>query len=160
MSATRVFLTLMERLGFSQFYLQGGDFGCGVNDSPVGSAASILEKFSTATDLSYRNLMDGWQERKFSLEELLTDVLIYWAAGSIVSSMRFYKENFKSNPTNRVDVTHCDKCHLDTSAFVFAVFDDTGAPMTFTGSKKAVHCINPVNMLIQNILLCLMSLKS
>lgn len=27
LAAARVFLTLMERLGFSQFYLQGGDWG-------------------------------------------------------------------------------------------------------------------------------------
>lgn len=47
----------------------------------------------------------GFFYRKFSLEELLTNVLIYWTAGS---SMRFYKENFKSNPTNRVDAV-CDR---------------------------------------------------
>lgn len=27
LAAARIFLTLMERLGFSQFYLQGGDWG-------------------------------------------------------------------------------------------------------------------------------------
>ncbi|KAM9847397.1 LOW QUALITY PROTEIN: epoxide hydrolase 1 [Aulostomus maculatus] len=187
LAAARIFLTLMERLGFSQFYLQGGDWGslittnmaqtkpqcvrglhlnmfmsrkgfkvmlslligpylpflvglsredvrrlfpffeknvwdilkesgyfhiqatkpdtagCGVNDSPVGLAAYILEKFSSWTDLKNRDLEDGGLERKFSLDELLTNVMIYWTTGSIVSSMRFYKENFKSNPDNRID---------------------------------------------------------
>lgn len=32
--------------------------------------------------------------RKFSLDDLLTNVMIYWTSGSITSSMRFYKENF------------------------------------------------------------------
>ncbi|XP_069001100.1 epoxide hydrolase 1 [Embiotoca jacksoni] len=187
LAAARVFLTLMERLGFSQFYLQGGDWGslittnmsqmkphcvkglhlnmfmssrgfkvllslmigpylpflvgftredvrrlfpyfeknvwnllresgylhiqatkpdtagCGVNDSPVGLAAYILEKFSSWTDQSNRDLADGGLEGKFNLDDLLTNVMIYWTTGSIISSMRFYKENFKTNPENRVD---------------------------------------------------------
>ncbi|KAG9334888.1 hypothetical protein JZ751_006368 [Albula glossodonta] len=37
--------------------------GCGVNDSPVGLAAYILEKFSTWTDLQNRDLEDGGLER-------------------------------------------------------------------------------------------------
>uniref|UniRef100_A0A8C6NUM6 Epoxide hydrolase n=1 Tax=Nothobranchius furzeri TaxID=105023 RepID=A0A8C6NUM6_NOTFU len=187
LAVARIFLTLMERLGFSQFYVQGGDWGslittnmaqmkpdcvkglhlnmcmstrgfkvllsliigpylpflvgfsredvrrlfpffeknvwevlresgylhiqatkpdtagCGLNDSPVGLAAYILEKFSTWTKKTNRDLVDGGLERKFSLDDLLTNVMIYWTTGSIVSSMRFYKENFKTNPESRID---------------------------------------------------------
>ncbi|KAG5266906.1 hypothetical protein AALO_G00237630 [Alosa alosa] len=188
MDAARVFLKLMERLGFTEFYLQGGDWGslittnmaqmkpecvrglhlnmlavtqgglgmllsliigpylpflvgfthedvrrlfpyfeknvyeilkesgymhiqatkpdtagCGVNDSPVGLAAYILEKFSSWTDKQNRDLEDGGLERKYSLDDLLTNVMIYWTTGTIVSSMRFYKENLKSSPMNRID---------------------------------------------------------
>ncbi|XP_061645443.1 epoxide hydrolase 1 isoform X2 [Phyllopteryx taeniolatus] len=187
LAAARIFLKLMERLGFLQFYLQGGDWGslittnmaqmkpqcvkglhlnmfmmrrgfkvllsllvgpylpflvglsredvrrlfpffeknvwtilresgylhiqatkpdtmgCGVNDSPVGLAACILEKFSTWTNLENIYLVDGGLERKFSLDDLLTNIMIYWTTGSIVSSMRFYKENLKGNLDNRVD---------------------------------------------------------
>lgn len=67
--------------------------GRGLNDSPVGLAAYILEKFSTWTDRNFRNLEDGGLTRKFSLDDLLTNVMIYWTSGCIVSSMRFYKEN-------------------------------------------------------------------
>ncbi|XP_023687361.1 epoxide hydrolase 1 [Paramormyrops kingsleyae] len=70
--------------------------GRGLNDSPVGLAAYILEKFSTWTDPEFKNLEDGGLERKFSLEDLLTNVMIYWTTGSIISSMRFYKENLGS----------------------------------------------------------------
>ncbi|KAM9355798.1 epoxide hydrolase 1 [Pholidichthys leucotaenia] len=68
--------------------------GRGLNDSPVGLAAYILEKFSTWTNRDFRNLEDGGLTRKFSLDDLLTNVMIYWTSGCIVSSMRFYKENF------------------------------------------------------------------
>lgn len=77
--------------------------GCGVNDSPVGLAAYMLEKFSTWTDFNNRDLEDGGLERKFTLDDLLTNIMIYWTTGSIVSSMRFYKENFKTNIENRLD---------------------------------------------------------
>ncbi|XP_062323675.1 epoxide hydrolase 1 [Osmerus eperlanus] len=68
--------------------------GRGLNDSPVGLAAYILEKFSSWTDPDFRSLEDGGLTRKFSLDDLLTNVMIYWSSGCIVSSMRFYKENF------------------------------------------------------------------
>lgn len=35
----------------------------------------------------------GCFRRKFSLDELLTNVMLYWTTGSITSSQRFYKEN-------------------------------------------------------------------
>ncbi|OCT79628.1 epoxide hydrolase 1 [Xenopus laevis] len=68
--------------------------GSALNDSPAGLAAYILEKFSTWTDPEFRKLEDGGLERKYSLDDLLTNIMIYWLSGSITSSMRFYKENF------------------------------------------------------------------
>ncbi|XP_054590037.1 epoxide hydrolase 1 isoform X3 [Nothobranchius furzeri] len=68
--------------------------GRALNDSPVGLAAYILEKFSTWTCHDFRDLEDGGLTRKFTLDDLLTNVMIYWTSGCIVSSMRFYKENF------------------------------------------------------------------
>ncbi|NWH85173.1 HYEP hydrolase, partial [Aegithalos caudatus] len=69
--------------------------GCSLNDSPVGLAAYILEKFSSWTDMEFQNSEDGGLERKFSLDDLLTNIMIYWVSGCIVSSMRFYKENLQ-----------------------------------------------------------------
>lgn len=37
--------------------------GCALNDSPVGLAAYILEKFSTWTNSDFRDLEDGGLER-------------------------------------------------------------------------------------------------
>lgn len=188
LAAARVFLKLMDRLGFSQFYLQGGDWGslittnmaqmkpqsvkglhlnmisvrlkgfgvlfsmmigpylpflvgfthedvkrlfpfmeknvyeilretgylhiqatkpdtagCGVSDSPVGLAAYILEKFSTWTDFKNRSLEDGGLENKFNLDDLLTNIMIYWTTNSIVSSMRFYRETLKNQIEDGLD---------------------------------------------------------
>lgn len=73
----------------------------GLNDSPLGLAAWIVEKFRDWSDC------DGEVERRFTKDELLTNVMIYWLSESIGSSMRLYYEgrlrplNFKQG--ERVD---------------------------------------------------------
>jgi len=69
--------------------------GVGLNDSPVGLAAYILEKFSTWTFTNYKKLPDGGLS-KFNTDELLDNVMIYWVTGSMTTSMRVYSE-FASN---------------------------------------------------------------
>ncbi len=59
----------------------------GLNDSPAGLAAWIVEKYRTWSDC------DGDVERRFTKDELLTTVTIYWVTESISSSTRMYKEN-------------------------------------------------------------------
>ncbi|KFU84731.1 Epoxide hydrolase 1, partial [Chaetura pelagica] len=94
------FYYLLQESGYLHIQATKPDTaGCGLNDSPVGLAAYILEKFSTWTDKSFRHKDDGGLESKYSLDELLTNVMIYWVTSSIVSSMRYYKENFASDPT-------------------------------------------------------------
>ncbi|GFX05914.1 epoxide hydrolase 1 [Trichonephila clavipes] len=67
--------------------------GSGLADSPVGLAAYILEKFSTWTNLKNRLSENGNLTENFTLDELLTNVMIYWVNNNITSSVRFYKEN-------------------------------------------------------------------
>ena len=52
----------------------------GLTDSPVGLAAWIVEKFRTWSDCG------GDVERRFTKDELLTNITIYWATGAIGSS--------------------------------------------------------------------------
>ncbi len=59
----------------------------GLNDSPVGLAAWITEKFRAWSDC------DGEVERRFSKDELLTNIMIYWVTETINSSIRTYYEN-------------------------------------------------------------------
>jgi microsomal epoxide hydrolase len=60
--------------------------GYALSDSPAGLAAWIVEKFRTWSDC------DGDVEKRFSKDELLTNIMIYWASGSIASSLRLYYE--------------------------------------------------------------------
>ena len=59
----------------------------GLNDSPVGLCAWIVEKFKSWT------IPDGDLERHFTKDELLTNITIYWVTQTIGSSTRFYYEN-------------------------------------------------------------------
>jgi pimeloyl-ACP methyl ester carboxylesterase len=60
--------------------------GYGLNDSPVGLAAWIIEKFRTWSDCG------GDPESVFTRDELLTNVMIYWVTETIHSSTRLYYE--------------------------------------------------------------------
>ncbi|XP_042295524.1 epoxide hydrolase 1 isoform X2 [Sceloporus undulatus] len=91
---TKIFERLLMESGyFHQQATKPDTSGCALNDSPVGLAAYILEKFAAWTDISAQHLEDGGLEKKFTLDDLLTNVMIYWVSGCIVPSMRFYKEN-------------------------------------------------------------------
>lgn len=61
-------------------------------DSPVGTAAHILEKYSTFVNTENRNLDDGGLLQKFTMDELINVVMIYWTSGNIGSTARIYKE--------------------------------------------------------------------
>jgi microsomal epoxide hydrolase len=61
--------------------------GYGLNDSPVGLAAWIVEKFHKWTQ------HEGNHEAAVSKDEILTDVSIYWFTQTITSSVRMYYES-------------------------------------------------------------------
>jgi pimeloyl-ACP methyl ester carboxylesterase len=58
-----------------------------LNDSPVGLAAWIVEKYRAWGDC------EGEVERRFSKDELLANVTLYWVTETIHSSMRLYFES-------------------------------------------------------------------
>lgn len=57
-----------------------------LTDSPVGLAAWIVEKWRAWSDCG------GHVERRFSKDELLTTVSIYWHTNTVASSIRLYKQ--------------------------------------------------------------------
>ena len=61
--------------------------GYGLNDSPVGLAAWILEKWRSWSDSG------GDLDARFGRDFLLTLVTIYWATQTVTSSMRDYYDN-------------------------------------------------------------------
>jgi microsomal epoxide hydrolase len=60
--------------------------GCALNDSPAGLAAWIVEKFRTWSDC------DGDVEQRFTKDELLTNIMLYWVPEKATSSARLYYE--------------------------------------------------------------------
>ena len=64
--------------------------GYGLVDSPVAQMAWIVEKFWAWTDC------DGHPENVLSRDEMLDNVMLYWATSSGASSARLYWESFKN----------------------------------------------------------------
>ena len=64
----------------------------GLSDSPVGLAAWIIEKFRAWSDCN------GELTKRFSNDELLTNIMIYWITNTISSSAGIYYENTHSLP--------------------------------------------------------------
>jgi hypothetical protein len=58
-----------------------------LSDSQVGLAAWILEKFRAWSDC------DGDVEQVFTLDQLLTDISLYWLSDTMDASLRIYKAN-------------------------------------------------------------------
>jgi len=61
--------------------------GFALNDSPVGLAAWLIDKYRDWADC------DGVVERRFTRDELLTHVSLYWFTETIASSCRMYLES-------------------------------------------------------------------
>ena len=55
-----------------------------LNDSPVGLAAWIVEKFRAWSD------SNGDVESRFSKDELITNLMLYWVTGTAPASVRMY----------------------------------------------------------------------
>lgn len=72
----------------------------GLNDSPAGLAAWVVEKFRAWSDC------DGDVEKRFTKDELLTNLTIYWATQSINSSCRLYYETVHiwQDPGRRIEL--------------------------------------------------------
>lgn len=83
---------MVDEVGYQQ--IQGTkpqSLGVALNDSPAGLAAWIVEKFHGWSDLDpdAANPL----EEKFTKDEILTNISLYWFTGSITSSARIYYES-------------------------------------------------------------------
>ncbi|MDQ7807589.1 epoxide hydrolase [Amycolatopsis sp. A133] len=114
MRMAHLFHELMTRvLGYERYAVRGSDFGASVaealamlhprtvaiqatkpqtlatslNDSPAGLASWIVEKFRRWSDC------DGDVERRFTKDQLLTNISVYWFTQTIGPSMRLYGES-------------------------------------------------------------------
>ena len=96
--------------------------GYGLNDSPAGLAAWILEKWRSWADTR------GNLEERFPRDFLLTMVTLYWVTQTVTSSMRDYFDN--DNRQFRVRLGPEEFVHVPTGIAVFAhSFLDEGTPV-------------------------------
>jgi pimeloyl-ACP methyl ester carboxylesterase len=71
--------------------------GYGLNDSPAGLAAWLIEKWRSWSDCG------GEIERRFSRDFLLSTLTLYWVTETITSSMRTYYDDRRFGPVGRDD---------------------------------------------------------
>jgi microsomal epoxide hydrolase len=69
--------------------------GLALDDSPIGLAAWIVEKFRAWSDC------DGDVERRFTKDQLLDNIMIYWVTATAHSSGRLYYETEREGPRVR-----------------------------------------------------------
>jgi microsomal epoxide hydrolase len=70
-----------------------------LSDSPVGLAAWMIEKFRSWSDCH------GDLQQRFSQDELLTHIMIYWITNTIGTSCHMYYENMHTlPPMERIEV--------------------------------------------------------
>ncbi|XP_050419781.1 juvenile hormone epoxide hydrolase 1-like [Adelges cooleyi] len=105
---SKLFSMTLEETGYMHIQMTKPDTaGVGLNESPVGLAAWILEKFSIGTNLKHRQMPDGGLSM-YDMDDLLDNVVVYWISGSITTSMRLYSEyasaKYRSLPHNKAPV--------------------------------------------------------
>jgi pimeloyl-ACP methyl ester carboxylesterase len=71
--------------------------GYGLNDSPAGLAAWLLEKWRSWSDCG------GDLDSRFSRDLLLSTLTVYWVTQTIASSMRFYFDDRRLGPVGPDD---------------------------------------------------------
>ncbi|WP_156679451.1 epoxide hydrolase family protein [Sphingomonas profundi] len=92
-------------------------------DSPAGLAAWIVEKFREWSDCG------GDVETRFSKDELLTNVMIYWATGTIGSAFLPYRDFTKAGATRWLKEAARGWLGSDATPAAFALFPkDIGTP--------------------------------
>ena len=93
----------------------------GLNDSPAGLAAWIVEKWRSWSDSR------GDLDKRFSRDFLLTTVTLYWVTQTIASSMRDYFDN--DNRRFRVTIGPDVFVRVPTGVAIFdQTFVDEGTP--------------------------------
>jgi pimeloyl-ACP methyl ester carboxylesterase len=80
---------------FKQQSTRPQTLGYGLVDSPVGQLAWIVEKFWSWMD-TRSSTRPGHPENVLTKDELLDNVMLYWATGSAASSARLYWESANS----------------------------------------------------------------
>lgn len=113
--------------------------GYALNDSPVGLASWMIEKFYAWSD------HDGNIENSLTKDELITNIMIYWVSQSINSSIRVYAENARASymgglkSSQRVEVPTGISLFPKEAQFPRAWAERMANVASFTVMKKGGH---------------------
>jgi pimeloyl-ACP methyl ester carboxylesterase len=88
----------------------------GLNDSPIGLAAWLTEKFQSWSDCG------GDLEACFTKDEMLTNVMIYWVTASIGGSFMPYYDVLHAGPPRWISEAVKQKLGSDDVPAAFAMF--------------------------------------
>ena len=129
------FIFLLKESGYMHIQATKPDtVGLGLTTSPLGLASYVLEKFSTWTLKEGTKENDGLLTKKFSMDDVLRNVMIYWINGNIIPSQRYYKENFASSDVMEIDSIPIENVPIGVAAMAQEIFNQ---PKSFlTGKYK------------------------
>ena len=88
----------------------------GLNDSPIGLAAWLTEKFQRWSDC------DGDLDACFTKDEMLTNAMVYWVTGSIGGAFMPYFDVLNAGPSRWVAEAVKQKIGSDEVPAAFAMF--------------------------------------
>jgi len=88
----------------------------GLNDSPMGLAAWLVEKFHRWSDC------DGDLDTVFSKDEMLTNVMVYWVTGTIGGAFMPYFDVLNAGPPRWIAEAVKQKLGSDAVPAAFAMF--------------------------------------
>lgn len=103
--------------------------GLGLNDSPVGLASWIIEKFYAWSDTK------GNIENSFTKDELITNIMIYWVTQTINTSIRTYAED--ANSTWAGGLHSSKKVEVPTGVSIFPA----EAPIPKAWAERMVNLV-------------------
>jgi microsomal epoxide hydrolase len=97
--------------------------GSALSDSPSGLASYIIEKFYFWSDIN------GDLESKFTKDELITNLMIYWVTNTITSSQRYYYSSFRYLASKRSEK------FINVPTGIACFKEDFGVPKSWTDLK-------------------------
>lgn len=85
---------LIEETGYYHLQATKPDtIGAVLSDNPIGLVAYILDKWSSLTNKNYKDSCNGGLRKRFKLDALLDNVMIYYLTNSITTSSRIFAEH-------------------------------------------------------------------
>ena len=100
----------MKEVGYFAIQATKPDtIGASLIDSPAGLAAYYLEKMAAGVNYDFVDLPDGGLTKVVTMDELLTNTMIFWVTGNGAHAVRYYKEFVRSEGKDLTKAKASDK---------------------------------------------------